>query len=145
VKTAPVRGVKLGPSWGNGAGGPRRSATANHIQGAAAVQYCSLVLISNRGESTERPSVASHALALIGRHLDSPQNLDSPAAFLESLQGLSEGAARGFGPGVFQVSAVTTAILANHIPPMKPPRANNSGMYVSQCKLRAFFVKPSLL
>jgi hypothetical protein len=39
---APVRGeAKLGSSGGTSRGGPGRSATANHIQLAAAVQYCS--------------------------------------------------------------------------------------------------------
>ena len=41
--TALVRGAKLGPSEAERrGGGPRHSAKAEHIQLAAAVQYCSL-------------------------------------------------------------------------------------------------------
>jgi hypothetical protein len=59
----PSSGAKLGPSGGNGAGRP---ATFGYSQSHPARRRCSVlltVLISNRGDRTERPSAASEPCA----------------------------------------------------------------------------------
>jgi len=78
-----------GRSWGHlgerRRGGPRRSATANHIQFAAAVQFCSLswFQIAGQHRTPEWPSAAGEPCAGADRPAHGiPQQSDSPAAFL---------------------------------------------------------------
>jgi hypothetical protein len=83
-ETAPVRGAKLGPSWGNGAGRP---ATFGYSQSHPARRRCSVLLIvlvfkSWVSDSTERLSdqaaLARRAAAATGPHSTARQT-DSPS------------------------------------------------------------------